>query len=259
MSSGRVLRPSRAGIRWVWLPTVLFAALFALPAGALGVPTPVKHVAPFHGTVHVASTVTSSGCGASASLTVPPSFNLTTGVGRELIKSSVTGCGPPGFSDYAAVAATTGLDSSVVVMTAPTAHNFSLVGHMNASYVLSATPQSLAGGPIAWASVDTIIVVDLRDLTNSTDRAGYINTFLGPSTNGTATGNVSGYFSTPLGFTVFSSGMMTVVGHHYILIFWVELLEWTYAPSGTSLHASAHWNMATAGHDAKLTSWTLAK
>ena len=248
----------RRSLFWGWLTIVPIAVLFVLPgAGATGASALVKHVAPFHGTLHIASTVTSSGCGGSASLVVAPTFNFTTGVGRESIKSSAIGCGPPGFSDYGAAAATTGMDSAAVLMTSPAAHNFSFVARLNASYNLSASPQNPAGGSFAWASAAFVFNGLLWDITNSTLRAGLLATFIGFTTNGTTTGNASGFVAGPFAFKTFYPGNLTAAGHRYIFIFWAELLEWTYAPSGTSLHASARFNMATSGHNEKLLSWSL--
>ena len=248
---------SRTTLRWTWIPTVLFAFLFVLPyGGAVGAPALAKHVAPFHGTLHVGSTVTNNGCGGSATLLVSPTFNFSTGVGRASGKSAATGCGPTGFADYGSTYATTGLDSAAFLMTAPAAHNFSFSSRVNATWNLSATPASPAGGPFAWASAGLILKGYLWDLTNATLRAGFffIDTIL--TTNGTTTGNASGTIAGPFTFKAFSAGNMTVVGHHYMFVFFVEIFEWAYAPSGTATHASARINMGSAGHSMKLVSWS---
>ncbi|MFI5415121.1 MAG: hypothetical protein ACHQ16_05590 [Candidatus Lutacidiplasmatales archaeon] len=212
------------------------------------------HTPPFHGTQHVASTVQKSGCGASASLVVLPKFNLTSGIGKESGKSAVTGCGPPGFSDTASTEATVGFDSLSVIAGSPAPGNFSFSSRFNVSWNLSATPGSPFGGPFAWASAALLLRVWLYDLTNATPVSGLTFIDSVPTTNGTTTGNVSGYSGAP---PIFNGTFLGVTGHHYILQFYLEIWEWTYAPSGTSTHARASINAATGGHFMQLRSWSL--
>jgi hypothetical protein len=245
-------------VRWAWAAAIPLAVLLALPgAGAVGVLHPAKHVAPFHGTLHIGSTVTSSGCGGSASLVVPPTFNFTTGVGREFGRSAATGCGPPGFSDYGATEMMTGLDSSPVLMHAPAAHNFSFVARLNVTWNLSATPMNPFGGPFAWASAAIAYKGELLDLTNSSVRASFTFLAFTITTNSSVTGNATGFLSGPAGFGFFNFTKLTAVGHHYMFEFYVQLFEWAHAPSGTLTHATARINMATAGHQLRLISWSL--
>jgi hypothetical protein len=241
-----------------WGGVLFLALLVAMPNVATAtVLHPTLHVAPFHGTLHVASIVQKSGCGGTASLVVPPKFNFTTGVGKAYGKSAAKGCGPPGFSDYGVTEATTGFDSLPVVAPSPAPGNFSFSLNENISWNLSATPQSPFGGAFAWASAEVDLEGHLYDLTNASIRGGLIYSTVGITTNGTATGNVTGFQAGPLGFRIFNSTTLTVPGHHYIFQFFVEIWEWTYAPSGTSTHASARINMATGGHNVTLLNWSL--
>jgi hypothetical protein len=237
---------------------VLLALLVALPNVATATGThSVSLVPPFHGTHHYASTVQSTGCGGSATLVVRPAFNLTTGVGREYGKSTAFGCGPPTFSDTGFTEETTGYDSAAFVVHAPAPRNWSFSYRSNISWNLSATPMNPFGGPYAWAAASIVFIGVLYDLTNATVAQSCSNTVLLLPTNASATGNVSGYGSGTGGFGITNLANLTTVGHHYIFQFYVELYEWTYAPSGTSTHASARINMATGGHQVKLLSMTL--
>jgi hypothetical protein len=248
------------------VPTTTFAGtgilaialLVAMPnIATAGGTHSVSHAAPFHGTLHVASTVQSSGCGGSASLVVAPTFNLSTGVGREYGQSAAKGCGPPTFSDTGFTEATTGFDSLPFVVHAPAPRNWSVAYRSNVSWNLSATPMNPFGGPFAWAAVSIVWVGVLYDLTNASVAASFTITDLPLPTNSSVTGNVSGYASGPGGSAVFNDANLTVVGHQYIFQFFVETFEWTYAPSGTNTHASARLNLGTGGHQVKLLHWSL--
>ncbi|HXQ95108.1 MAG TPA: hypothetical protein VN864_08100 [Thermoplasmata archaeon] len=226
---------------------------------ATAAPSPsVSQSPPFHGTHHVASSVQSTGCGGSASLVVPPTFNLTTGVGREFGKSAAYGCGPPTFSDTGFTEATTGFDSLPVVAHAPAPKNWSVTFRLNVSWNLSATPINPFGGPFAWASASWVVAAVLYDLTTSSASVSLENTSFALPTNSSTTGNVSGYFAQTAVFSLTNFANLTVIGHHYICQFFVETFEWTYAPSGTSAHASARLNLATGGHQVKLLHWSLS-
>lgn len=238
---------------------LLLALLFAMPSVATpAVSHIVSKMAPFHGTHHYASSVQATGCGGSATLPMPPSFNLTTGVGRESGQSTATGCGPPTFSDTGFTEATTGYDSLPFVVHAPAPTNFSFSFRSNVSWNLSATPMNPTGGPFAWASALITWVGELYDVTNASVREEFLITLLILPTNLSTTGNSSGYDSGPSGSSITGLTNLTVVGHHYIFEFYVETFEWTYAPSGTNTHASAHINLATGGHQVKLLRWTLS-
>jgi hypothetical protein len=237
----------------------VLAFLLAMPnVASASVSHSVSQGPPFHGTVHNASTVQSTGCGGSATLVVPPTFNLTTGVGKEYGKSAAHGCGPVGFSDTGFTEATTGLDTLPVVAHAPAPRNWSYSFRSNVSWNLSATPMHATGGPYAWASATVVWVGVLYDLTNSSVAASFTDTLLILPTNSTTTGNVSGYASGIGGVSYLNYPNLTVVGHHYIFQFFVETFEWTYAPSGTTTHASARLNLATDGHQVKLLHWSLS-
>ncbi|MFI5415122.1 MAG: hypothetical protein ACHQ16_05595, partial [Candidatus Lutacidiplasmatales archaeon] len=213
---------------------------------------------PFHGTHHFASTVQKTGCGATASLVVPPAFNLTSGIGRAFGKSSVTACGPTGSYDYASTEETTGFDSFVIVVHAPTPQNFSLTGHFNVSWNLSATPMNPSGGPSAWATAAFDLFGRLYDVTNASVVISFAVYTLGITTNGTATGNVSSYFANGFAYTATNFTKLTVAGHHYIFQFYSETVETSYAPAGTGTSASARINLATGGHLVKLNQWSLS-
>jgi hypothetical protein len=237
----------------------LLAFLVAMPnVATAAVSHSVSQGPPFHGTPLVASTVQSTGCGGSASLVVTPTFNLTTGVGREYGKSAAHGCGPPGFSDTGFTEATTGLDTLPVIAHAPAPRNWSYTFQSNVSWNLSATPINPSGGPYAWASASVVWVGVLYDLTNRSVVASLTDTLLILPTNSTTTGNVSGYAAGTGGSSLSNFANLTVVGHHYIFQFYVETFEWTYAPSGTTTHASARLNLATVGHQVKLLHWSLS-
>jgi hypothetical protein len=230
-----------------------------LPSAAGASVSPLlNHTPPLHGTKHIAQTLVASGCGGSASFVVKPAFSLKTGVGLSDGKSTAIGCGPPGFSDYGATQGVTGFDSNAIVAGTP-ARNLSFIVFFNLSFRLSATPQSPAGGPFAWASAAWEIQEDLYDTTNSSLR--YQCEYFSPptSTNGTTSGTLNGtaggtadcfYYSGP-------SATLTVTGHHYIVQIFAVVWEWAYAPSGTSTKASASLNMGTGVHQFTVQSWSL--
>ncbi|MCI4357293.1 MAG: hypothetical protein L3K18_09205 [Thermoplasmata archaeon] len=189
---------------------LLLVLLVSIPNVATATAHPATlHAPPFHGTQHVVSTVQKSGCGATASLVVLPKFNLTTGIGKESAKSAVTGCGPPGFSDTGSTEATVGFDSLVVIAGTPAPGNFSFSSRFNVSWNPSATPGNPFGGPFAWASAALVMRVWLYDPTNATAVSGL--TFIDslPTTNGTTTGNVSGFAGGP---TIVNGTFLTVTG-----------------------------------------------
>jgi hypothetical protein len=238
---------------------LLLALLVAIPnVATAGVSHSISKVPPFHGSHHYASIVQSTGCGGSATLVVPPTFNLTTGVGREYGKSAATGCGPPTFSDTGFTGATMGYDSVPFVVHSPAPKNFSLSFSSNISWNLSATPMNPVGGPFAWASAAIVWVGELYDLTNASVRWTITSVYLALPTNSTTTGNVTGGAVGTGGGSVTNDAGLTVVGHHYIFQFFVEISEWTYAPSGTTTHASARLNAGTGGHEVHLLSWTVS-
>jgi hypothetical protein len=230
--------------------TVIVAAVLLFPSAAgLGVPPPVKHGPPFSGTAHLGQVIVSSGCGASASFVTPPEFNLTTGIGKVYGKSSVTACGPPGFSDFGATEGITGLDSASFVAHTPTPTYIWFNLTYKVTYNLSATPQKASGGPSAWASAVMDFYWRVWDLTTNS-LALWSGALAAVTTNGTSTGNVSGTdigsgegLGGPLNFTA---------GHTYIVQIYAELFEFAYAPAGSGTHASARLNMATGAHQLKI-------
>ncbi|MCI4370834.1 MAG: hypothetical protein L3J81_05860, partial [Thermoplasmata archaeon] len=115
MAAPRAPPHRHSPLRAIWLTTggvFLLTLLMAMPnVTAAGVRHSVTLAAPFHGTHHYASTAQSTGCGGSATIVVPPAFNLSTGIGREDGQSSANGCGPPTFSDTGFTEVTTGYDS----------------------------------------------------------------------------------------------------------------------------------------------------
>jgi len=170
-----IRRHGRRGTVAIAAGAVLWIAfVVAMPnLATAGVGHSISQAPPFHGSLHLASTVQSTGCGGSASLVVPPTFNLSTGVGREYGKSAALGCGPTGFSDTGFTEATTGLDTLPVLTHAPAPRNWSFSYRSNVSWNLSATPMNPFGGPFAWAAASFVIVGVLYDLTNSTVVQGF--------------------------------------------------------------------------------------
>jgi hypothetical protein len=236
------------------IPFVAALLLIAPAADAHPFHAPVVHVAPFTGTLVLGRVVSTFGCGASASLTVAPAFNLSTGVGISTGTSSAHGCGLPGFSDTGSTRGISGFDSKSFPGKSSYAHvvlKFSL----NWAFNLSATPANLAGGPSAWAAYSINAGAFLIDLTTSTYVGGCalmeFNT-----TNGTATGMVSGHAGLPGTCTVFPINL-TNPSHTYFMQFVLYATEWTYAPSGTSTAAKALLNVATGGHEFKAISWSI--
>jgi hypothetical protein len=236
-------------------PFVAALLLLVPAAGAHPLLAPVVHVAPFTGTQDLGSVVSTLGCGASASLAVTPAFNLTTGVGISTGKSSVHGCGLPGFSDTGSTRGISGFDSKPFTGNASYAHVI-LKFSLNWSFNLSATPASPAGGPSAWAGYSIEAGAFLVDLTTSTYVGGCalmeFNT-----TNGTTTGKVSGHESMPGTCTVFPKVNLTIPSQKYFMQFVLYATQWSYAPSGTSTVAKAQLNVATGGHEFKAISWSI--
>jgi len=200
--------------------------------------------------------VVSNGCGASASFVTPPQFDLTTGIGLAYGKSSVTGCGPPGFSDFGSTQGTTGFDSSVFVLKSPTPTQLWFNLSVSFAYNLSATPQNVGGGPYAWASFTLNVIATSFDVTTLSAGIGCLNLIGYATTNGSATGNVSGGYHGPAGCG-FTGPLPFTAGDKYIVQIYVEVWEFTYAPSATSTHASAQANMGTGTHELKVHSWTI--
>lgn len=262
MLRDRASPPRNARLRTIALTGTLacfVALLVAMPnLATASAAHSISQGPPFHGSHHLASTVQSTGCGGSASLVVPPTFNLSTGIGREYGKSAAYGCGPPTFSDTGFTEATTGLDTLPVVVHAPAPTNWSFTYRLNVSWNLSATPMNPFGGPFAWASASFVIVGVLYDLTNASVAHLFTTTYLILPTNSSATGNSSGYASGAGGTSVTHFANLTAVGHHYIFQFYLETFEWTYAPSGSNTHASARLNGATGGHQVQLLHWSLS-
>lgn len=216
----------------------------------------VKHSAPFHGFTHLGQTITSHGCSASASFPVAPTFNLTTGIGLASGRSSVTGCGPSGFSDDGATAAVFGFDSSPVVDPTPSFQNWSVNFSFSFAYNLSSTPTNPAGGPSAWASYWLKATGDVWDLTTSS--VAMSCTFLNlATTNGTTTGNVSGHVVFPVGCG-FSGSLNLTSGHRYMVQIYLEAHEYAHAPAATSTHATARLNVATQGNQLRANSWSFS-
>jgi hypothetical protein len=254
ISFGR--RPAARGVGLWTIPAISVALLLMVPmAGAVGTLAFVKHTAPFHGTVHLATLIVSNGCGGAAAFVVAPAFNLTSGVGVSFGKSSATACGPMGFSNYGATEGTTGFDSTPFVQTTPAVHNWSIRFNFSFYFNVSATPQNPAGGPFAWASAEFFGIGLLWDLTNSSKRASCSFEIAGLTTNGSATGTWSGQYTGPFGCATFKGSNITAVGHQYTVEFFAEVFEWAYAPGGTSTHAFARLNMATGGHHFKPQYW----
>jgi len=214
-----------------------------------------KHSAPFAGTIHVGQVIVSSGCSASASFVTPPQFNLTSGIGRVYGKSSVKSCGPPGFSDFGATVGTTGFDSQTFVLQSPTPTQIWFNLSVSYTYNLSATPQSPAGGPFAWASFGLEVVMTSFDITSSTLGPGCTYP-IGWTTNGSATGNVSGGFHGPSGCGI-TGPLGFVAGDRYIVQIYAVVSEFAYAPSATGTHASARADMASGTHELNVHSWTI--
>jgi hypothetical protein len=236
------------------------AVLLTVPtgAGASSVVHALKHVAPFSGTPHVGSVVTRVGCGASAGFSVAPAFNLTSGIGISFGNSSAKGCGPPGFSDFGSTEGTTGFDSTPYVEGPPVPSTFSVTYNFSFAYNLTATPQNPAGGPFAWAAASFASYAYLWDATNSSVVVwcGYGYPFL--TTNGTASGHVSGLIVGPFACLDGLRANQTAVGHQYVVELYSVVWEGAYAPSSTTTHATARINMGTAGHHYKPISWKVA-
>jgi hypothetical protein len=234
----------------------LVASLMLLPAvGATPVPQ-TTHGAPFHGKPILAHAVASAGCGGTASFMTLPTFDLTTGIGRMNAKSSATGCGAPGLSDFGSTNGTTGL-ASVEFVGRPagyTAAWFNL--SYNFSFNLSATLPNPSGGPFAWAVYTATFSAAVWDLTTSTHQFG-CNSIYSDSTNGSATGNVSGEFYGPAGCGL-TGALNFTAGHLYVVELYAVLFEMTHAPSGTKTHATALLNMATGPRKFRALNWTLS-
>jgi hypothetical protein len=214
-----------------------------------------KHSPPFTGTKHVGQVVVSSGCSASAFFVTPPQFNLSSGIGRAYGKSSVKSCGPPGFSDFGATVGTVGFDSYTFVPKPPTPTQIWINISVSYTYNLSATPQSPAGGPLAWASYSVKVVETSFDITNSSLGPG-CTLQVASTTNGSATGNASGGSHGPIGCGI-TGPLGFVAGDRYIVQIYVVVSEFAYAPSATGTHASARADMASGTHELNVHSWTI--
>jgi hypothetical protein len=242
--------------------TVLVVLLFLAPStlGSTVVPAVFayhgKHGPPFSGTINVGQVIVTRGCSAFASFVTPPQFDLSTGIGRVYGNSSVKSCGPPGFSDFGATVGTTGLDSSTFVLKSPVPTQIWFNFSVSYTYNLSATPQNPAGGPSAWASYTLSVFAFAYDITTAVQGLGCAYNF-SATTNGSATGNVSGGFHGPAGCGFGSFPSYWAVGNKYIIQIFVRLFEFADAPSASGTHAWARANMATGKHELDVHSWTI--
>jgi len=246
------------GGRLVGISAVLLSAVLLVAPTAAGVAPAkvVKHIAPFHGTVHIGQVILSSGCGASASFVVPPKFSLKTGIGLISSKSSAKGCGPPGFPDYGATEGITGFDSKAFTWVAGMGPNVTYNVSVSVVDNLTATPMNPFGGPFAWASAYVFVQAGLWDLTTASQADSAIIVSLGDSTNSSVTGYVNHSWVIP-GLFSFAPANFTG-GHQYIVQIFVTALEFTYAPSSSSTSATARLNMATGGRQFTVGFWELS-
>ncbi|HXQ93561.1 MAG TPA: hypothetical protein VN864_00095 [Thermoplasmata archaeon] len=251
--TGRPARLGRVGLP-SGLAVVLCAILLAAPSAAGIRFPPARHGAPFHGTLHIGHVITSLGCGASASFPVAPTFNLTSGIGAVSEKSSAAGCGPAGFSDFAATEAIAGFDSTPFSYPKAAAKNLSFNFTPDFVVNMTATPMSPGGGPYAWASFYLVAYGVLWDLTT-----GSVANSIGSLYYGTTNLSASGYYNHSWSFT---TGWAWIPGnftglHQYFVAMYFIAFEYTSAPSHTPTSATARLNMATGGHHYKAGFWQI--
>jgi len=229
--------------------------LLAPAADARPIFASAVHKPPFTGTAILGQLVSTYGCGASASLSTAPAFNLTTGVGVTSGRSSVSGCGLPGFGDNASTLGITGFDSAPFAgKTSYTTATLRFSAHFE--FNLSATPANPAGGPFAWAGYRVTSDAYLVDLTTQTVLGGCGGSDYN-STNGSATGVVDGHLHPSGTCYLYAKTNLTNPNQQYYVEFILYAWEWSYAPSGSSTVASARLNLATGGHFFQVTSWSI--
>jgi len=229
--------------------------LITSEAAAQALPTVPLHTAPLTGTKILGQTILTFGCSAVAAFSTPPTFNLTTGVGKVSGHSSVAGCGLPGASDNGSTTGIVGFDSQPFPGSA-TYTKATLKYALSFVFNLTATPASPAGGPFAWASYKVETDAYLVDESTLTIVGGCGGGNFN-STNGSASGMVSGHLTPSATCDVFDASGITVPGQQYYVEFIAYASEWSYAPSGTTTMANARLNMATGGHDFVVKSWSI--
>jgi hypothetical protein len=213
-----------------------------------------KHVAPFHGTLHIERVIVTTGCGASASFPVAPKFNLSSGNGVVSSKSSVTGCGPPGFPDFGGTVGSAGFDGTPFTWTSATSANVTFNFTFTLVANLTATPMNPFGGPYAWASYEFYERGQFWDLT--TDSLASVTSAEGFDTTNSST---SGFVNETIGYTgQFGTYGNFTTGHQYIVQMYFYAEEQTYAPSNSTTSATARLNMATGGNHFKAFFWQIS-
>jgi hypothetical protein len=239
----------------VFAVVVLVGLLWVGPALAAPTLGPIgPHGPPFGGTVHSGKSLTTTGCGAMAAFTVPPSFKLSTGIGHVSSKSSAKGCGPPGFSDYGATEAALGFDSKTFNWSSPASADLLVNYTLNYTANVSATLSGPAGGPSAWATCVVTVYTLLYDVTTSSVA---VSSVVQTSTvsNGSATGYVNASWNVPESLTFIPANLTS--GHEYFVSIWAVATATTWAPSHTATSATAKLTMAPGAHRFQVYAWDI--
>ena len=233
---------------------VVISALFVSSAAAapLVFSPLITQAAPFKGTLHLAQTLSSAGCGAASSFPVKPKFNLNTGIGRVEERASAKGCGLPGFSDDALAYAVAGFDSRTIPLAGVTSDILAFNYSDNYTYNLSASPRSPAGGPFAWAAMQIEFVAILWNLTTMQPWGG-ISVHQSDTTNYSTTGYENRTLGGPVGF--WTHPIVPNPSYQYVVMIYFVATVWVHAPAGTSLHASAKLDMGTGAHNFTAINW----
>ena len=234
--------------RAVCLVLILAAAVVLVALAPSGYASPHPGIVKKHPPVYKVfnSVIHTNGCGASASFPVPPSYSAPTGVGRVKETATATGCGIPLLPDDASAKAlvhlvTLPITSTVGDWGVPVTFGVKL--DFNVSYNLSATPWPAGFVSPAWATYRFALTLALwNDSSNGTmfnSTYGLLDT---GTTNGTATGILSGVASGPVNL---ARTTYVCTGCQYSLLLIFQLLVIVHAPGGTTDFADGTVDMAT--------------
>ena len=215
-------------------------------SAAATVHAPVIYTAPFVGKTGVATDLMSVDCKVTGKFTMPPVFNLTTGVESLSEKSTAKSC--PSALGYGYE--TTAGDAAIWT---PAFHGVSGLYHVVVKWKVTWSATLVASlGPThtgsAHASVFLVGILYLYDATNLT----YL-----PATSSWGAFNVT--FNGTL--VVHHTAMVTIYlnqtvnsTHTYHIATWIDGSTMSYAASSGPSSASASLNMGSAGNGAKLLS-----
>jgi hypothetical protein len=243
-------RPRR---RWVAGSSVALAAvallLIAAPwAQGAGTRALTTLHAPYHGFPQVGNTVTTLGCGATASNWKPAAFSTTTGAAILGEHGHAVACGSPASFSIGEAVSQAGFFSAAFTTTSAAHH---VVAHWK--LVWGAKLVAIPGKGKVVASDVVSVFAEIYDGTAS-KTFGQANSWSqsNSTTNGTVTFNGTKTVSIYVNATL-------IAGHTYFVVTWVQGTAYGYATgNATGGSADAMLNKATFGNSGKLTSVTIS-